>query len=89
MIKVFRILDVSVLVVNGLLAVAGKQDGTGYKLIKVGSILTDGENRYEITGIPFVHYNTVKDMKENICVTIKDDGFAHGTLEGKTLELVS
>jgi len=84
----FKIRDVSVLAVDGVLAVAGKQDGTGCKHIRVGSVLTDGENNYEITGIPFVHYNTVEDMKENICFTIRDDGFARGALEGKTLELV-
>ena len=85
----FKIRDVSVLAVNGVLSIAGKQDGTGYTQIKVGSVLTDGENRYEIIGIPFVHYNTVEDMKKNICFTIRDDGFSQKALEGKTLELVS
>jgi len=89
MIDMFKIHDVNVLVVNGLLCVAGKQDGTGYKTLKVGSVLTDGERRYEVTGIPFVNYKTVEDMKENICFEIKDDGFPLQSLKGKTLELVS
>jgi len=89
MIDMFKIHDVNVLVVNGLLCVAGKQDGTGYKTLKVGSVLTDGERRYEVAGIPFVNYRTVEDMKKNICVELKNDGFSPKSLEGKTLELVS
>jgi len=85
----FKIRDISVLAINGLLVISGKQDGTGYQKIKIGSVLTDGENRYEITGIPFVNYRTVEDMKENICLEIRDDGFSSSVLEGKTLELVS
>ena len=84
----FKIRDVNVLAVDGLLAISGKQDGTGYRQVKPGSILSDGENRYEIVGIPFVHYNTAKAMKENICVTIRDDGISQKILEGKTLELL-
>jgi len=84
----FKIRDINVLAINGLLTIAGKQDGTGYKQVKVGSILSDGENRYEIVSIPFVHFNTVEAMNENICVTIKGDGVSQKILEGKTLELV-
>jgi len=84
----FKIRDVNVLANDGLLAITGKQDGTGYKQVKPGSILSDGENCYEIVGIPFVHYNTVEAMHENICVTIKDDGISQKILEVKTLELV-
>jgi len=47
-----------------LLSIAGKQNGSGYKNIKVGSILTDGERQYEVIGIPFVNYKTANDMKE-------------------------
>lgn len=85
----FKIRDVNVLAIDGLLAIAGKQDGTGYMQVKIGSILTDGENRYEIVGIPFVHYSTIEAMNENICVTIRDDGISQKDLVGKTLELES
>ena len=84
----FKIYGVNVLVIDGLISIAGKQDGSGYKKIKVGSILTDGERQYEVDGIPFVNYKTVEAMRENICVTIKDGGFSPNILEGKTLELV-
>ena len=84
----FKIYGINVLVVNGIISIAGKQDGSGYKKIKVGSVLTDGERQYEVNGIPLVNYKTIEAMNENIWLTIKDDGFSPNILEGKTLELV-
>ena len=84
----FKIYEINVLVVNDLVSIAGKQDGSGYRKIKVGSVLTDGEKQYEVTGIPFVNYKTVEAMRNNICLTIKNSDFSPNILEGKTLELV-
>ena len=84
----FKIHEIDVLVINNLISIAGKQDGSGYRKIKVGSVLTDGERHYEVIGIPFVNYKTVEAMRTNICLTIKDSGFSPNILEGKTLELV-
>ena len=85
----FKILNYNAISINGSLVISGNQDGTGYKQVKVGSILTDGENQYVITGIPFVNYKTIDAMKKNISLEIRNDGFSLDTLAGKTLELVS
>ena len=84
----FEIVNTDAFKVNNIMTIAGEKKGTGEEQIKIGSLLSDGENTYEISGIPFVRYNTVEAMKKNICVIIKQNDIDTAKLRGKTLRLV-
>jgi hypothetical protein len=74
------------LIVNGILSVACKKIGDGE--ISVGTQLSDGIRQYSVVGLPFVRYNTVEAMTENICLELKQDGFNEKELAGKTLYVI-
>ena len=83
-----EIINTDAFKVNNILTIAGEKRGSGEKYLKVGSLLSDGENIYEISGIPFVRYNSIEAMKKNICLTIKQNDIDINILKGKTLKLI-
>ena len=84
----FEITNINVIEVNNILSIAGEKRGSEENKLKVGSLLSDGENTYEITGLPFVRYKNIDDMKKRICVTIKQNNIDVKILNGKTLTLL-
>ena len=84
----FEIINIDAIKINNILSIAGEKRGTGGEHLKVGSLLSDGENIYEITGMPFVRYKNIEDMKKRICITIRQDNIDINKLKGKTLTLM-
>ena len=83
-----EIVNIDAIKINNVLSIAGEKVGIGNENLKIGSLLSDGENIYEITGVPFVRYKNIEDMKKRVCVTIKQDNIDIDKLKGKTLKLV-
>jgi hypothetical protein len=83
-----EIVNVYAVKVNNILTIAGEKRTTGEENIKMGSLLSDGENIYEISGIPFVRYNDIEAMKKNVCFTIRPNDIDTDKLNGKTLKLI-
>jgi len=82
-----KIKNISATFVDGDLLIAGEKEGLEQNNIKIGSKLTDGENYYEIIGLPFVRYVSVEAMRKNISLQIKSDNVGVDDLQGKTLIL--
>ena len=59
-----EIVNINAIKVNNILSIAGEKNGTDDAQFKIGSLLSDGKNIYEISGIPFVRYNTIEAMKK-------------------------
>ena len=84
----FEIINIGAFKINNILTIGGEKRGSSEKYLKIGSLLSDGENIYEISGIPFVRYKTVEDMKKNICLTLNSENVDIERLQGKTLRLI-
>ena len=87
----FEITNINAMKIKNILSIAGEKNGEGKEQIfplKIGSLLSDGENVYEVSGIPFVRYITAEAMKKNICVEIKPNDVDLYKLNGKTLRLI-
>lgn len=76
---------IDVLKVENNLSIAGKKIGQGS--VSVGATLSDGENLYKVTGLPFVRYKDSASIKDNICVLISADGISENNFVGKTLRV--
>ena len=83
-----EIINIDAVKVNNILSIAGEKKGEDSGHLKIGSLLSDGENIYEITGMPFVRYKNIEDTKKRICVTVKQNNIDVEKLQGKTLKLV-
>jgi len=83
-----EIINIDAIKVNNILSIAGEKSGADSENLKIGSLLSNGENIYEITGLPFVRYKNIEDMKKRVCVTIKQDNIDINKLKGKTLKLL-
>lgn len=84
----FEIRNINALKVNNIISVAGEKVGSGEDQIKAGSLFTDGENTYEISGRAFANYKDVESMNKYICVTINQKDIDVNKLNGKTLKLI-
>jgi len=83
-----EIANVYAVKVNNILTVAGEKRMSGEEKLKIGSLLSDGENTYEISGFPFVRNNNIESIEKNICVTLKQNDIDANKLNGKTLKLI-
>ena len=87
----FEITNINAIKIRDILSIAGEKSGDGKEQLlplKIGSLLSDGDNIYEVSGIPFVRYITTEAMKKNICVQIKPADIDPAKLNGKTLRLI-
>jgi len=75
-----------VLKYKNYLSLACEKIGNGK--FQKGTKLSDGNQSYEIVGIPFVQYANIDAMKKNIYLLINPVEYDAKDLQGKTLYVV-
>ena len=87
----FEIININAIKIRDILSIAGEKSGDGKEQLfplKIGSLLSDGDNIYKVSGIPFVRYITTEAMEKNICIQITPADIDPDKLNGKTLRLI-